>query len=474
MSIAAERLESFRPYRLTVPAIAAVGLFAGVLGWAVDHTAYDTWAGLVVGVVLTVGTLPLVVWLAHREQDARVARLLPWAFLFKMVAALARLAVTFGIYDGVADATRYHDAGELLAPMYRHGDFSADLGSFVGTGFIKALTGVVYAFTGATKVGGFLVFSWMGFWGVYLFYRAFCLACPEGDRWRYALFVFLLPSLLFWPSSIGKESWMTLSLGLCAYGSARVLTRRRGGAVLVLAGLLGTVAVRPHVASILVASLLAAYALRRPPAGGTVLGPSAKLAGLLVLGLALMVVVGQTEHLFGGKDQFNAEAVSQALERARVQTAEGGSVFRTGHRSTDLSPSKLPYALVSVIFRPFPWEARNPLAMLASLEGTMLLGLFVVGRRRVVGAVRSLLRTPYVVLCVVYSVLFVYGFSAFANFGVLTRQRVQLFPFLLVLLALPPFVRKDEGWRALLGVNEEKASAEREPEPELAGTVPPY
>lgn len=253
---------------------------------------------------------------------------------------------------------------------------------------------------------------------------------------------------------------MTLSLGLAAFGAARILARRRGGFVVLGLGLGGMVLVRPHVSAILMAGLVAAYLFRRPPAGASLLGPVAKLAGVLVLGLALVVVVGQTKELFGVKDRFDAEAVSQVLERAQNQTSEGGSSFSsTG--STDLSPSRFPSALVSVVFRPFPWEANNPLALVASLEGTLLLVLFVTGRRRLVGAVRSVLRTPYVVLCLAYSVLFVYGFSSFANFGVLTRQRVQVFPFLLVLLALPPFYRKEEGWRALLA--EERAAA---PEPE--------
>ncbi|MGH9281567.1 MAG: hypothetical protein ACRD0S_01385, partial [Acidimicrobiales bacterium] len=167
------------------------------------------------------------------------------------------------------------------------------------------------------------------------------------------------------------------------------------------------------------------------------------------LAVALLLVVGQTKELFGVQDRFDAEAVTRVLERARNQTSEGGSAFETTG-NTNLSPSRFPSALVSVVFRPFPWEATNALAFVASLEGTLLLVLLVAGRRRLVGAVRSVLRTPYVVLCLCYSVLFVYGFSSFANFGVLTRQRVQLFPFLLVLLALPPFSRKEEGWRSLL------------------------
>lgn len=446
---------AFRPYAVTVPAIAIVGLLMGLLAWAVERTSYDTWGGILVAFVLTLISVPMVVWLARREEDPRVARLLPWALVLKLGASLVRLAVAFGVYDGVADASTYHTAGEFLAPLYRSGDFSGDVGAFIGSGFLKTLTGLLYAVIGSTKLGGFVVFSWMGFWGLYLFYRAFCLGCPEGDHWRYARMVFLLPSLLFWPSSIGKEAWMTLMLGLAAYGSARILTRRRGGFMVLSVGLVGMVLVRPHVSALLMTSLVGAYLMRRPPSGSSLLSPVGKLAGVAALVLVLVLVVGQTKELFGVKDRFDAEAVTLVLERARSQTAEGGSAFRSVG-TTNLSASRFPSALVSVVFRPFPWEARSPLALVASLEGTLLLALFLASRRRLAGAVRSVLRTPYVVLCLCYSSLFVYGFSSFANFGVLTRQRVQVLPFLLVLLALPPFFRKEEGWRGLL---EEPAAA---------------
>ena len=177
------------------------------------------------------------------------------------------------------------------------------------------------------------------------------------------------------------------------------------------------------------------------------LGPVAKIGGILLLGLMLAVAVGEASELFGIKDRFDAEAVSQVLQRANNQTSVAGSAFGSG--STDLSPSAFPGALLSVLFRPFPWEAGNPLAFAASLEGTFLLALMIICRGRVVGAIRSILHTPFVVLCLVYSALFVYGFSSFANFGVLTRQRVQVFPFLLVLLALPAYRRTEGGWRDL-------------------------
>ena len=47
------------------------------------------------------------------------------------------------------------------------------------------------------------------------------------------------------------------------------------------------------------------------------------------------------------------------------------------------------------------------------------------------------MRTPYVVFALAYTAMFVLAFSAIGNFGLLTRQRTQVLPFVLVLLAMP-------------------------------------
>ena len=52
--------------------------------------------------------------------------------------------------------------------------------------------------------------------------------------------IFFLPSLLFWPSGIGKEAWMTLGLGLASYGAARLLVHKPGGFPVLALGLLAT------------------------------------------------------------------------------------------------------------------------------------------------------------------------------------------------------------------------------------------
>jgi hypothetical protein len=436
-------------WTVSLTLMATVAAAAWAAAWAMDNASYGVVVGSLIGAVLAGVTVLACGALARRETDPRTARLLIIAPLVKLAMTIVRYAVVFVLYDGSADAAIYHDEGVRLRTYYAEGILNADVGQeLIGTGFIRALTGLVYTVTGPTLLGAFFVFSWLGFWGLYLFYRAFCLAVPEGDRHRYAVLVLLLPSLLFWPSSLGKEAWMTLGLGLVAYGSARVLTGRRHGFVPLLLGLSATGVVRPHVAAIAAVALLVAYLTRRAPRGASITAPIGKLVGLIVIGGVLALAIGQTQSLLG-IDDFDAEAVQGARAAVIERTNEGESTFV--NEETNLDPTEFHIAVMSVLFRPYPWEAENAQAVIAALEGITLLALFVVGWRRVLYGIRSLVRNPYVVMCVTYSVLFIYGFSSFTNFGILTRQRVQVLPFILILVCLPAYHGvREGGWRALL------------------------
>ena len=50
---------------------------------------------------------------------------------------------------------------------------------------------------------------------------------------------------------------------------------------------------------------------------------------------------------------------------------------------------------------------------------------------------RAAFARPYLMLCTVYSVAFIYTFAALGNLGLIERERVMLLPFLLVLLCVP-------------------------------------
>lgn len=415
--------------------IAVCASYVLVTMWAIGATTYDIWAALLILPLLFVISLPILHRVASHDEGLSY-RLLVVALTLKMVSSLVRYWQSYVLYD-TADSERYHKAGIRIAQALRDGTPWAAEGPFPGTAFIEGLTGYLYWPLGATLMGGFFVFSWLGFWGLLLFHRAFAIGVPNGDTRRYALLVLFLPSLLFWPSSIGKDAWMTLCLGLSAYGAARLLARRRAGTLLLAVGVAGVSLVRPHMAVLLVGGVLMGY-LCRPYSRRGLFGPVVKAAGLLTLTVAAAVVVSNAERFFG-VDSSADRSVGAVLDDTVARTQQGGSSFEATPVS---SPADLPMATVSVLLRPFPWEATSLQALVAAAESMLLLGLCWLSRRRLLALPGLLRRQPYVAFAVTYTLLFIVAFSSFANFGILTRQRVQVFPLVLVLLALPPSARR--------------------------------
>jgi hypothetical protein len=386
--------------------------------------------------VLLAASWPAFVRQARRERDQRLAQLLMLALCLKLFGSLVRYWVAIYVYDGFADALMYHDVGTNLAMRFRGGDFSTGLDSLSSTDFIRFFTGLVYTVTGSSVYAGFLLYSWLGFWGMFYLYRAFVIAVPDGNRRSYARLLFFLPSMLYWPSSIGKEAWMLFCLGLAAFGTARLLTGRpwRGLALAGTALWLGAL-VRPHVTGMAALALVAAYLVARPPRRLGALGPVVKLFALIALLAVAGLLLGKASSYLLEKGIDPQDGVSNVLGESARRTGQGGSSFNAP--TAIGSPAKLPLAVVTIFFRPFPFEAHNAQVAVTALESTLLLCLTVARRRGIWQALRHPRRRPYVAFVVVYSLLFVFAFSSIANFGILARERTQVLPFFLVLLAVP-------------------------------------
>ena len=391
---------------------------------------------LVLGTVLVAISLPVLMRQARREQSDRLFWFLVAALIVKLIASVVRYQVAFGLYGGIADAGAYHQAGVRISEAFRQGNFDTGMESLTSTNFIRLVTGIVYTVIGPNMIGGFLIFSWLGYWGIFLFYRAFTIAVPEGRSQSYARLVFFLPSMLFWPSSIGKEAWMIFALGIAAFGIARILSNStlRGLAIAAL-GLWLSAIVRPHIAGIAALALAGAYLLRKTRPELRQLGPIVKGFSLAVLVVLAAILVVRTDRFLqqqGISTTGGASAVSSAVQE---RTGEGGSAFAP--KSIIQSPAHAPISIVSVLFRPLPFDAQNAQSMATALEGTFLLLFSLVRIRWLIAAVKSSRRQPYVAFALLYTLLFVVGFSSVANFGLLARERVQLLPMYLVLFTIP-------------------------------------
>ena len=113
-----------------------------------------------------------------------------------------------------------------------------------------------------------------------------------------------------------------------------------------------------------------------------------------------------------------------------------GSAYRLGELDGTIGGMvKLaPMAIVTSLFRPFPWEARNPVMVLSAIEAFFFL-LFTVRIFYRVGVFKTLsviANTPILSLCFIFSLIFAasVGVST-SNFGTLVRYKIPLIPFYL-------------------------------------------
>ena len=401
-------------------------LTIGIAGIAVVSFASGEVAGYVVTLVvagLLISTL-VAVKIARDVDRKWLPALLPAAFAAKMMGAAVRYYVVAEFY-GYGDAFGYHGDGLKAAPVWRAFRFPPLENGSVGTQATKEIAGLLYAVVTPPMIGGFLLFAALSFIGMVCFYVAFRDTMPNWAVLPYFGLLFFLPTMVFWPSSVGKDALMVLGLGLLALGASRIFARRsRSGLVLVAAGALLTGLIRPHVLAIALGAILAAAVLAR--FGGLGVSRTTRVVLVGVALIAMVYVVPLAAARIGAD-----EGLETFLENQKVNTAQGGSAVAG---DAVRSPLDLPEATLRVLFRPLPNEASTPGLLFSALEGTALL-LLTIWRLPTIWANRRIVRSePYVIFSLAFTVAFVIAFSSILNLGILARQRSQIVPLLLTVL----------------------------------------
>jgi hypothetical protein len=417
----------------TLGIVGGGGLFA-FFAWLWIVRGEAVGAALLLGPVLVGLTVPMMVRARRTNPGFDLAGLL-------LVGLLLRLGFAYHRYKNAVDAIEYHVEGVRLARFYRVLDFSVATGKDVpGTGAMRAISGAVHVLVFDDFFASFLVLAWLAFVGCWFLYRAFEISFPDGARYRYAALLLLWPSMCFWPSSIGKDGWMLFTIGMASYGVARVLRRMAGGYMLLGTGLLAGSFVRPHLALLLLVAFVVVLVVGRRHAARDTITPSfiAKGVGLVLVLVIGSVLISRTQRVLDIED-FSAASIDSATALVSEQTTVGSSTFVAPNPRT---PDGFVEATVTVLFRPFPFEARGSEQLLTAVEG-MVLGLLTIGGwRRIASIPRRFRDQPYVMFALFSVLLWILAFGIIANFGILARQRTQMLPFYFVLLSMSPLVAR--------------------------------
>jgi hypothetical protein len=387
-------------------------------------------AALVVAAILFgIGRL-IITRVAYAEGSPWLLKLLMVSLILHLLAAPGQVYVVNHVYHGISDWNRYVHQGALLSSDFRHFNFTtanADVRQIVNDGSVSIAAGIVMAIVGANELGAFFVFSFLSFLGAICFYKAFTLTFARADHRRYALMLFLMPSLIFWTADTSKESLMMLALGLISYGAAKFLARKRGGFILVAPGVFIGAYVRPNELLLVLAGFVVAMMIPTAAARKTGFGLK-RLISLVFLGALLyLAVVVTVRYLHHG------------LNTASLQTtnAQNGATGTSGGVPYSSNFAYYPRDVYEVLFNPLLINAHGFGQRIAALENTVILVLILTSWRSLRILPRATFARPYAMMCLVYTVTFIYAFAALGNLGLIERERTMMIPFLFVLLSIP-------------------------------------
>ncbi len=394
------------------------------------------------------------------------------ALTVRIIGALAVGFIYQFYYDG-GDTYNFHTYGsriiwEAIVDDPQKG-FSILFGSGTGSGEYKYTSRIIFfndpsSFTvirlatifdlvtfssySATAV----IFGGLSFVGMWMLFIVFYKQQPRIHFWI-AIACFFIPSVAFWGSGILKDTVVLAMLGVLTFYFYKIFFEREITATGVIILALAVIVIFSIKKFVLQAYLPVAFLW-------IVLGNIRKIKSfalqLMVVPFAGIVVVvsGYFAVLKIGEDDPRYDVSKLAITAQttaydiRFWTGrDAGSGYTLGELDGSFSSMfKLaPQAINVSLFRPYLWEAKNPLMLLSALESLFLLCFFlyiIIQQRKVLW---QALRDPSIIFCLLFSLVFAFavGVSTF-NFGTLVRYKIIMLPFFLMgLILMLNYVKRD-------------------------------
>ncbi len=403
-------------------------------------------------------------WLRPKLTDEKIRGYYFPALSVKILGALALGLIYQFYYDG-GDTYNYHTHGSrviweslwenpsaalrmIFAPppfpeLYKYSsrvEFYTDPSSMV----VVRLAALVDLLTFSVYSSTAVIFAFFSFIGMWLFFLTFYELFPH-LRSRLAICAMFIPSVVFWGSGILKDTIVMACLGAATYALKKTLIDKQvkvRRVVMLLVSLILIYEVKKYVLlCYLPAAFFWVYASNllqiRSMAVRIILVPFV-VSIAVVSGFFAVQKVGEDDPRYA-IDKIAQTAQVTAYDIRYYTGKDAGSGYSLGELDGSFGSmiSLFPQAVNVSLFRPYIWEAKNPLMILSALEaGAMLLITLVLLFRAPIRFFQSM-TNPTVIFCLIFSITFAFavGVSTF-NFGTLTRYRIPLLPFYVLALVV--------------------------------------
>ena len=336
--------------------------------------------------------------------------------VFSLVMGLLHFIITFASYGfilgSVADAKHYYSESMSIT------DWGLSYLSN-GTSFIIFLNYMLVQWFHLSFLGCFLVFSFISYLGCL---KLFEVIIDLTDRnYNISYLLLLLIGTHFWTVSLGKDSLMFYSMCCLCYNIYFDKPKSHYILPLLLIGL-----IRLHVLIFVLVGGGVSYVFTNKK-----IKMQTKFIFVgLVLGALLILIPFFLKEIA----VTNFSDIEGKLQNSMNANLEGGA-------GVDMKDSNLIVKWFSYMFRPFIFEARNPMFLVSALENLVWLYIFFI---IIKGLFFDKIKTNYILWSYIGIILACTLPLAYtlANFGISMRQKIMIFPFFLILFFIVKNCRK--------------------------------
>ena len=336
--------------------------------------------------------------------------------IFSLVMGLVHFIITFASYGfilgSVADAKHYYSESVSIT------DWGLSYLSN-GTSFIVFLNYMLVQWLQLSFLGCFLVFSFISYLGCL---KLFDVIIDLTDRkYNVSYLLLLLIGTHFWTVSLGKDALMFYAMCCLCYNIYFDKPRSHYILPLMLIGF-----IRLHVLIFVLVGGGVSYVFTNKK----IKTQTKFVFAGLVLGALLFLVPFFLKEIA----VTNISDIEGKLQSSMNANVEGGA-------GIDLKDANLIVKWFSYMFRPFVFEARNPMFLVSALENLVWLYIFFIIIR---GLFFDKIKTNYILWSYIGIILACTLPLAYtlANFGISMRQKIMIFPFFLILFFIVKKSRK--------------------------------